>query len=96
MVEVSCLDNMDYATDSVENEDPCAEVGDNAAIDESATKDIEAKGKKKKAKDDTQQPIYACEECTSCFTTIADLKVFASSFKNCCILYGIMFDGQIM
>lgn len=31
--------------------------------------------KKKKLKDDTEQPIYPCEECTACFTTIADLKV---------------------
>lgn len=31
--------------------------------------------KKKKIKDDTEQPIYPCEECTACFTTITDLKV---------------------
>lgn len=26
-------------------------------------------------KDDTNQPIYPCPDCTSCFTTSEDLKV---------------------
>lgn len=34
------------------------------------------KTKKKKLKDDTEQPIYPCEECTQCFITAHDLKVF--------------------
>lgn len=33
------------------------------------------KTKKKKLKDDTEQPIYPCEECTQCFITAHDLKV---------------------
>lgn len=34
-------------------------------------------GRKRKPKDDTEQPIYPCEDCTQCFTTQADLKVHA-------------------
>lgn len=34
--------------------------------------------KKRKNKDDTEQPIYPCEECTQCFTTLSDLKVCIS------------------
>lgn len=36
--------------------------------------------KKRKIKDDTEQPIYPCEECTQCFTTQADLKVLTFVF----------------
>lgn len=31
--------------------------------------------KRKLKKDDTEQPLYPCEECTLCFTTVCDLKV---------------------
>lgn len=34
-------------------------------------------GRKRKPKDDTEQPIYPCEDCTQCFTTLTDLKVHA-------------------
>lgn len=36
--------------------------------------------KKRETKDDTEQPIYPCEECTQCFTTISDLKVWINNF----------------
>lgn len=42
--------------------------------DEKPKKDM----KKRKNKDDTEQPIYPCEECTQCFTTLSDLKVCIS------------------
>lgn len=31
--------------------------------------------KKKVLKDETEQPIYPCEECTLCFITQTDLRV---------------------
>lgn len=31
--------------------------------------------KKKVLRDETEQPIYPCEECTLCFTTQMDLRV---------------------
>lgn len=31
--------------------------------------------KKKITKDETEQPIYPCEECILCFTTNSDLRV---------------------
>ncbi|RZC39788.1 zinc finger protein 2-like [Asbolus verrucosus] len=35
--------------------------------------------KKRKIKDDTEQPIYPCEECTQCFTTMVDLKAHSKT-----------------
>lgn len=36
---------------------------------------VTEKNKQKKLVDDTEVPLYPCEECTKCFTTMADLKV---------------------
>lgn len=43
---------------------------------------IKKEPKKRKIKDDTEQPIYPCEECTQCFTTISDLKVHINKILN--------------
>lgn len=40
-----------------------------------AIQESQKETRKKKVKDDTEQTIYACEECTQCFTTQTDLKV---------------------
>lgn len=44
-------------------------------LDETEDED-KKKIRKVKNLDDTEQPIYPCEECTQCFTKVADLKVF--------------------
>jgi uncharacterized Zn-finger protein len=40
---------------------------------------MKREAKKRKVKDDTEQPIYPCEECTQCFTTMVDLKAHAKT-----------------
>lgn len=51
------------------------EILGNDAINEK----VKRESKKKKVKDDTEQPIYPCEECTQCFTTMIDLKAHAKT-----------------
>lgn len=78
LVQVGCLDNPDCATD-VENDMPLMSAAvDTGIVSEDEQKELENKSKKKKARDDTEQPIYPCEECTACFTTATDRKVLSS------------------
>lgn len=49
---------------------------DNGMISEEI-EDNKRQIKKRKLVDDTDQPIYPCEDCTQCFTTLVDLKVHA-------------------
>lgn len=73
--QVGCLDNSDCAAD-VENDMPLMEAAiDTSIVSEEEPKETENKLKKKKSRDDTEQPIYPCEECTACFTTATDRKV---------------------
>lgn len=77
-VQVGCLDNSDCAAD-VENDMPLMEAAvDTGIVSEDEPKEMENKSKKKKVRDDTEQPIYPCEECTACFTTATDRKVYSS------------------
>lgn len=50
---------------------------------------VEKDSKRKKVKDDTEQPIYPCEDCTECFTTQADLKVSIFHYLFFTFLYAI-------
>lgn len=43
--------------------------------------------KKKRPKDETEQPVYPCDNCVQCFTTQRDLKVNSCSFLICILLW---------
>lgn len=44
-------------------------------IPEPKVEEKKSNDKKKKYLDETEQPIYPCEDCTQCFTTLVDLRV---------------------
>lgn len=58
-----------------ENDMSDSECGEQGT--ETVNEEVKKEGKRTKMKDDTEQPIYPCEECTECFTTQADLKVYS-------------------
>lgn len=61
-------------------------------VDEQKKKDI----KKKKIRDDTEQPLYPCEECTQCFTTLSDLKVCLLLYLFSCLLIKSNVDATLV